>query len=428
MRSTKSLPMFVLATFVLAMFAAQLAAAAAPRSRAPLALAAERPVASGSRLSSTLGAAGEARPGDLPAAGPPAPTFQVIGSFGDLAVVDATNLLTPAVFIQIDSAFGAFLATGLAISPAGTAFIVGNDFTGNSWLGQVNFTTGVETTVGKITGYVINDIAFDGAGHLYGLTDDTAGASPHSLLLINTSTAAVTVAKVLNNHGGPNDFGEDGAIAFNPADSGFYYADRDSSNHLFVDKLAAGTFTQSSVLATTSTISPTAMAFSQSNLWLFAFGAVYSADASNIAAGFAFAGNPVFPTPDGTFAFFTDGAVPNTLPCVPSPTAACLSNRFKVEITYDATPNNGTGPANVVLESTASVKFTFFDPTNIEMILKILNACSLNNKWWVFAGGLTDVGVSIKVTDTTNGAFKTYSSTKGHLFQTFADTSAFNCP
>jgi hypothetical protein len=24
--------------------------------------------------------------------------------------------------------------------------------------------------------------------------------------------------------------------------------------------------------------------------------------------------------------------------------------------------------------------------------------------------------------------FKTYGSTKGYLFQTFADTSAFNCP
>jgi hypothetical protein len=86
------------------------------------------------------------------------------------------------------------------------------------------------------------------------------------------------------------------------------------------------------------------------------------------------------------------------------------------------------GPATVVLESVASVKFTFFDPTNIEMILKVLDACALNHKWWVFAGGLTDVGVGIKVTDTTNGAFNTYSSAKGHLFQPFADTSAFNCP
>jgi hypothetical protein len=429
MRSTRT---WTFPMFVLAMFAALLAAAAPPCSGAPLPLGAERSFAAAGGSSTAFGVAGRARPGDSPAAGPPAPTFQVIGSFGDLAVVNPTNLLTPAVFIQIDSGFGASSATGLAISPGGTVFIVGNDFTANSWLGQVNFTTGVETTVGEIAGYVINDIAFDGSGHLYGLTDNATGTSPHSLLLINTATAAVSVAKVLNDHGGhtgSGDFQEEGAIAFNPTDGSFYYADRDSSNHLFVDKLAPGTFTQTAVLATTSTTAPTAMAFSSGKLWLFSFGSVLSADASNIAAGFTFAGNPVFPTPDGLFAFFSDGAVPNTLPCVPSTTAACLDNRFKIEITYDATPNNGTGPANVVLESTASVKFTFFDPTNIEMILKILNACAPPfNKWWVFAGGLTDVGVAIKVTDTTNGAFRNYHSTKGSLFQTFADTSAFNCP
>ncbi len=63
------------------------------------------------------------------------------------------------------------------------------------------------------------------------------------------------------------------------------------------------------------------------------------------------------------------------------------------------------------------------------MILKILNACSPPfNHWWVFAGGLTNVGVSITVTDTVGLSVKTYKSTKGALFQTFADTAAFDCP
>lgn len=108
----------------------------------------------------------------------------------------------------------------------------------------MNFNTGAATTVGKITGYVINDIAFDGAGHLYGVTDNTVGTSPHSLLLINTATAAVSVVMMLDNHSGRNDIGEDGAIAFNPGDGSFYYADTDASDHLFVDRLAPGTFTQ----------------------------------------------------------------------------------------------------------------------------------------------------------------------------------------
>lgn len=364
-----------------------------------------------------------------PAAGSPAaPTFQVVGSGFDLAVVNPTNLLTTATSIRADNGFGAFRTTGLAISPAGIAFIVGNDFNQSSWLAQVNFNTGAATTVGKMTGYVINDIAFDGAGQLYGVTDNTVGTSPHSLLLIDTATAAVSVVMMLDDHSGRNDIGEDGAIAFNPGDGSFYYADTDASDHLFVDRLAPGTFVQTPVLTDSLTIIATAMAFSQGKLWLFDADVVFSADASNIAAGLTVAGSMGYPTAIGNVGFFAAGAVPNTLSCVPSPAAACLYNRFRVEITYDATPNNGSGPANVVLESSASVKFTFFDPTNIEMILKILNACTLNAKWWVFAGGLTDVGVTIKVTDTATGAVQNYSSAKGHLFQTFADTSAFNCP
>ena len=45
------------------------------------------------------------------------------------------------------------------------------------------------------------------------------------------------------------------------------------------------------------------------------------------------------------------------------------------------------------------------------------------------SGGLTDVGVSIKITDTGTGVAKTYTSAKGHLFQPFAEnTAAFACP
>jgi hypothetical protein len=419
MRSMRSLlPLIALSLAVLA------GAAAPPCSGAPLQWKTRRPMLA-------TGAPGATRnaPGAFPEAGPATPPFQVVGVGGDLAVMNATNLLTAAVFIQPDSAFSnVFFVTGLARSPGGTMYVVGNDLSSNSWLGTVDFTTGVETTVGEITGYVINDIAFDGAGNLYGLTDNTLGASPHSLLHVNPSTAAFSVAKTLNDHGGSNDFAEGGAIGYNPADGNLYYVDRDASHHLFVDRLASGTFTQTTVLSSTRTDVPFAIAFNQGKLWLFSL-AVLSVDASNFAADFTVAGIASFPTPDGLFLFSPDGAVPSALPCVPSTTAACLYNRFKVEITYDATPNNGTGPANVVLESTASVKFTFFDPTVIEMILKVLNACTPPfNKWWVFAGGLTNVGVAIKVTDTVTGKFQRYNSAKGQLFQTFADTSAFPCP
>lgn len=59
----------------------------------------------------------------------------------------------------------------------------------------------------------------------------------------------------------------------------------------------------------------------------------------------------------------------------------------------------------------------------------MLDACSPPfNKWWVFGGGLTNVGVLVTVTDTKTGAQKTYSNQKGTLFKSFADTAAFTCP
>jgi hypothetical protein len=81
-----------------------------------------------------------------------------------------------------------------------------------------------------------------------------------------------------------------------------------------------------------------------------------------------------------------------------------------------------------VLESKDSVKFTFFYPITLEVIVKIIEGCPLGGKWWVFAGGLTDLEVTIKVTDTATNLVKSYHSKKGQLFQPFADTSAFSCP
>jgi hypothetical protein len=355
--------------------------------------------------------------------------FAAVGINGDLVVVGPTALLSVATYLAPDAGgFGnSLFFTGLAVDGTGQVFVVGTDFS-NSYLARADFESGAATTVGTITGEVIVDLAFDGTGHLYALTDNANGTDPHALLALNPTNGAATVAKLLDGHGGKRDFGQNGAIAWNAGDQHLYYADTDSTDLIFVDQLAPSTFAQTSVLSGPFRLPPTAMGFASGRLWLFTNGGAFSADAGNIGGGLTKEGFPSFPTPDGTYFLEVEGVATPTLACAPSPTAACLGNRFKVEVTYDATPNNGMGPGNVVLESSESVKFTFFDPANIEMILKVLDGCGLNSKWWVFAGGLTNVGVTIKVTDTATGASKTYTSPKGKLFQTFADTSAFGCP
>ncbi len=72
--------------------------------------------------------------------------------------------------------------------------------------------------------------------------------------------------------------------------------------------------------------------------------------------------------------------------------------------------------------------FWFFDPANVEMVVKVLYACTVNGKFWVFAGGLTDVGVVWTVTDTHTGLIKTYVNPSGTAFAPVQDTSAPFCP
>ncbi|MDP9194331.1 MAG: hypothetical protein M3P06_21755 [Acidobacteriota bacterium] len=116
-------------------------------------------------------------------------------------------------------------------------------------------------------------------------------------------------------------------------------------------------------------------------------------------------------------------------PCVPSDTKACLNNdRFAVSVTWKTPTLQGTGTA--IEYTSESALFWFFGSSNIEMILKVLNACGLNNSYWVFAAATTDVEYTITVTDTQRGTVKTYFHAQGTAAPAITDTGAFpgSCP
>lgn len=115
--------------------------------------------------------------------------------------------------------------------------------------------------------------------------------------------------------------------------------------------------------------------------------------------------------------------------CTPNATTLCLNNnRYRVTATF-ATGAGQSGNGMAVAETTDTGMFWFFSANNIEMIIKVVNGCALNSRYWVFAGGLTNVAVTITVTDTSNGTTRMYSNPQGVAFQPIQDTSAFaTCP
>lgn len=112
--------------------------------------------------------------------------------------------------------------------------------------------------------------------------------------------------------------------------------------------------------------------------------------------------------------------------CIPTPTAMCLNGRFKVEATY--TTSTASGAATGVKLTDETGYLWFFSSTNVEAVVKVLNACGINNSYWVFAGGLTDVNTVLKITDVRTGIVKTYTNPSGTPFQPIQDVNAFNGP
>ena len=118
-------------------------------------------------------------------------------------------------------------------------------------------------------------------------------------------------------------------------------------------------------------------------------------------------------------------------PCVAVDGALCLNDwRFHVEATWAAAGGN-SGAAQGHLTGDDSGVFWFFDPSNTELQVKVLDACELADfgSFWVFASGLTNVEVSLRVTDTQSGTVWERVSPLGQPYEPILDTSAFDtCP
>lgn len=122
------------------------------------------------------------------------------------------------------------------------------------------------------------------------------------------------------------------------------------------------------------------------------------------------------------------GAVEVTAQCISGGPALCLNQgRFQVQVTWTTASGTGAGQGTQLTDESGF--FTFFDPSNVELTVKILNACGLGGHYWVFMSGLTNVGVQVTVTDTRFQVSKVYNSPLNRTFAPVLDTNAFpTCP
>src|SRR5690349_16001382 len=97
-------------------------------------------------------------------------------------------------------------------------------------------------------------------------------------------------------------------------------------------------------------------------------------------------------------------------------TLSLRGGRFQVAVTWK-TPAGATGDGNAATLTGDSGYFWFFAPTNVELIVKVLDGCGVNQHFWVFAGGLTNVNATLTLTDTQSGTVKTYTNPQSTPFR-----------
>ncbi len=90
----------------------------------------------------------------------------------------------------------------------------------------------------------------------------------------------------------------------------------------------------------------------------------------------------------------------------------CLGDgRFEVQVHWsnpDMAGDHGFGTGVPIDFSDESGLFWFFEPDNVELILKVLDGQAINGNFWVFFGALSDVEYWVSVEDTQAGQRRTY--------------------
>ncbi len=128
-----------------------------------------------------------------------------------------------------------------------------------------------------------------------------------------------------------------------------------------------------------------------------------------------------------TRTFLVEAAEPAGACVAGDGTRCLLDSRFAVGVEWRAA-SGAVGLGRVVPAGTNdSGLFRFFDPENWEVLVKVLDGCGSNGHFWVFAASTTDLGYTIRVTDTANGRVREYFNEVGAAAAAVTEAKAFTC-
>jgi hypothetical protein len=118
-------------------------------------------------------------------------------------------------------------------------------------------------------------------------------------------------------------------------------------------------------------------------------------------------------------------------PCISGAESLCLLSRFEVEATFrTGPPGSAESPAMTAgCPNAGSGLFWFFSPDNWELMVKAIDGCPVNSRYWLFSAATTNVFYRLVVLDVPNGRQRIYFNWPGPPAPAVTDTSAFtNCP
>ncbi|MYA07023.1 MAG: PKD domain-containing protein [Holophagales bacterium] len=122
--------------------------------------------------------------------------------------------------------------------------------------------------------------------------------------------------------------------------------------------------------------------------------------------------------------FLVEAAEPQGT-CVADAETLCLQDsRYSVSVEWRT---GGEGGAGLVVPAGTndSGMFYFFHAGNWEVLIKVLDGCAVNGHVWVYTASTTDLGYTIRVTDTVTGVAKDYGNDPGLPAPAITDATAF---